>query len=152
MGPLREKGKICKAQWSAIAEAYFDRNETIAQIARDFDVTPPAIRYITRQILAGKDSQQTIARAALRINGSPTTASTHQVGKSERHPNPAFRNFQNRATTSVAEFLSALEVAAGATPTKKLTVIQSACDSLMLAMARLRTEINMTTGKKNDAG
>jgi hypothetical protein len=155
MDPLREKGKICKAQWGAIAEAYFHKRETLAQIARDFNVTAPAIRYITRQIMAGKESQQTVARAASRARVSPRAANARQhAGKPHRRANPSFRDFHNRATSSVAEFLSALEDAAGAMPNKKLTLIQEACDTLMLAMARLRTEINITIArdKRTDAG
>jgi hypothetical protein len=133
MREIRSNGKISAGQWRLIAEAYFERHEPIADIARDFHVTSPAIRYIVKRIAAGHGSRRSHAGEASLLGFTAQPAGElYSEAPSSVHV---------RAIGAIAVFLTALNAAAATGPLRAFSLQKEACHDLVVAMSQLRLEI-----------
>jgi transposase-like protein len=142
MKTAEPRGKLSSEQKDSILEAYFDRDEPVAKIARDNKVTPPAIRYVIRRHAEANEGSDHAKLFASRRAVLAVSALTHHSVASGLDG-----NICRRVTGMVAEFLAALDVAAASSQTEDLVLLQDASDSLMRAIARVRIEVARTLVK-----
>lgn len=160
MANLREKGKIPRKEWPRILSRYAG-NETIAQIARDYGCTAPAIRYIIKRAgmlkrdggAEGPASKQknlpspppARSKASSRPNHQRNAAAvpahvstTVGDGTGSRLLGP---ELCARVTGDVVSVLAALDRAVVESSIASLEVLVDAVDSLMRSAARMRIEL-----------
>jgi transposase-like protein len=140
MAVSREKGKIPHSEWTAI-RARHASGESLASIARQYDCTAPAIRYILRRAHPDR---------ATAHNGDatePTPTKRHWLSRESPDTSPTRSRclispeLHKRITREISIFLVALDAALlGATPSSADTM-HDAADRLMRAAARLLMEL-----------
>jgi hypothetical protein len=151
MGNPRIKGKIPHGEWPQILAKYAG-GETIAQIAREYGCTAPAIRYIIRR--SGR-----LESGSGREDSRPRTSSRGASGHGSRAvPAEALSRLATpaghgttasvlgtqlltRVTGDVVSFFAALDHAVLESSLESLGVLQDAIDSLMRSAARTRIEL-----------
>jgi transposase-like protein len=156
----RIKGKIANTEWPSIVERYLN-GETIANIARSYDCTAPAIRYIVRRSAAFSPMDQPAvsqmpARAAKvekqRVPHSPpppvapAAPSSPAQGRTAASSQPTLnRELVLRANSDVAAFLVALDAAHTRLDAETVEDLRDAADRLLHACARTRLELERLT-------
>jgi hypothetical protein len=161
MANRRQKGKISKSEWPDIL-ARHSAGESLASIARHYECTPPAIRYIV--LREGKSTAErphlaastpaAPSRAAVAARqapkASPAEGARQDTGR--RIPMSALRE---RITSEIAAFLVALDVVSDNSQSS-LDALRAATDRLLRASARVRMELDNTareapTAESDDA-
>lgn len=141
MGIKRQKGKISREEWPAILARSLE-GESLASIARRYNCTAPAIRYIVRRAASQRMDHPGAPGVAKLSSTAGARPASDRAGAARHAPvaplDPAVRD---RVTSDIASFLVALE-AAGADPSmRNLDEVRSATDRLMRAAARTRLEL-----------
>jgi hypothetical protein len=160
----REKGKIPRSEWSTILARYA-KGDTIAQIARDYGCTAPAIRYIVKRngMLTGRGripgvppiqpgtGPSSVGGAVGPIvwpsgRGAPTPAGArrgHQILAAE---------LRRRVSGDIASFLVSLDRADLEGSRHALVELQEASDRLMRSIARTRLELEHLMSEQESKG
>jgi len=147
----RTKGKIPHGEWPQILAKYAGGN-TIAQIARDYGCTAPAIRYIIKR--SGKLKGES-GRAGSRLQASSgiMAGGRNKTVSAAARPRLAARTgcrtkagllrteLVTRVTGDVVSFFAALDHAVLESSVESLSVLQEAIDALMRSAARTRIEV-----------
>jgi transposase-like protein len=148
MEKTRPRGKIPRTEWGAIA-ARHATGESLARIARDYDCTAPAIRYIVRQESA----------SAAKAEGARGAPQTPREDRGVESPPAAAAadsglDFRLRAaiTVEISAFLVALDDAMGEGKTEALQRLREATDRLLRAAARIRIELERPLGEPRKPG
>ncbi len=162
MANVRIRGKIPRAEWPKIA-ARFQNGETFTEIARSYDCTAPAIRYIVGRVPIrgpkGKkmdpDKLEKVAmlvppienRRTTRI-GSTTDRSDISRGRSGLSPDSPTRDLWGRVNTDIATFLAAMDSLLSDDSETNYEALLVATDRLLWASARTRLELERILGSR----
>jgi hypothetical protein len=157
MGSPRIKGKIPHGEWPRILASYAG-GETIAQIAREYDCTAPAIRYIIRRSgkLKGEGSRPRKSNSgALVPRGRAVSAEALSRLVTPADPDATASllgtELLTRVTGDVVSFFAALDDAVLEGSRESLAILQNTIDALMRSAARTRIELGRTLGRKKPA-
>lgn len=158
MAQARTKGKIHNSEWPNILQRHVS-GETIADIARSYHCTAPAIRYIVRRSTAAAEpSNQALKIEEARPLGKPeapepfrAAAVSHGTIKenSARHspqeqsqaPRALNRDLVRKANGDIAAFIVALNAADTNLDVRTVEDLREATDRLLQSCARTRLEI-----------
>ena len=160
MAKRREKGKIPHAECSAIRTRHA-AGESLASIARDYDCTGPAIRYIINR---SPDGEQAASAAASRGDGnsatpaSPSPSSPPPVRPvppvavpDDRRPDdrhagvsPIDPDLRWRVSRDIASFLTVFDSFLTTDSPDRFDQLLDATDRLMRAAARMHIEVERT--------
>jgi hypothetical protein len=161
MANTREKGKIARSEWAEI-NARYQRGEAIAQIARDYHCTAPAIRYIVKRsaglgdavgaMPAREEAELPAEAERSSVAGGAETSSVLPLGrrKAERLARGTGKpgqhllgmELRNRVAGDIASFLVALDHAVLEGSLESIAELQDASDRLMRSTARTRLELD----------
>lgn len=153
MANVRIRGKIPHDEWAKIAERY-RRGETLAEIARGYHCTAPAIRYIVgRTPLKGPKPKQR------RVEAGPDfdTVGTSVSRQSQGQPNQAVRLAHtstgvvwNRMHSEIASFLAAVDALSIEETNENYESLLMATDRLLWGSARTRLEVEEILKKRKN--
>jgi hypothetical protein len=127
----RIKGKIATSEWPSILQRH-QAGEAIAAIARSYQCTPPAIRYILRRRTAG-------------AAGAPAVTETPRPENGRREPGFS-RTLIERVNGDVAAFLVAFETTRTAFNARNARELRRAADRLLQCSAHTRIELDHLSG------
>jgi hypothetical protein len=137
-GQLR---KISRFEWTAIADRHH-QGESFASIARAYNCTPPAIRYIVRREsqLRGGEAVEVPPSTRSRPSAASRSGRTAAAGPSRQMLPTTGLNVGLRDSTTgeVANFLVAFDSALEGTTAHALEALRGATDRLLRAVARVR--------------
>lgn len=155
MAKRREKGKIPHAEWSAIRTRHA-AGESLASIARDYDCTGPAIRYIINR---PPDGEQAVPAAAAQGDGSPAASASASLPppppartvpqasvQEDRRPGVSSidSDLRWRVSRDIASFLTVFDSFLTTDSPDRFDQLLDATDRLMRAAARMRIEVERT--------
>jgi hypothetical protein len=151
---VRLRGKIHRDEWPKIFER-FKNGETLAAIARSYECTAPAIRYIiarTRSLRRGD-----VDLAASRPSGRDSQRS-EPVGRRDRKRSPLPQTSSNfasneiwrRVNTDIATFLAAMDDVVQTDSESAYEDLLGATDRLLWASARTRLELEKVLASRKD--
>jgi transposase-like protein len=147
MPGVREKGKIAHTEWPKIVERY-QAGESIAQIARHYGCTAPAIRYIIKRSDGLRDGVEPSGRGRVPVpSGRPSAAAVTETPASlAPFPRRTTRGvlaaeLRKRISGDIACFLVALDQAVVDGSAGSTAELQEATDRLMRSTARIRLEL-----------
>lgn len=163
MAKRREKGKIPHSEWPAIRMRYA-AGESLASIARDYECTGPAIRYIVNRADAGgavpqssPDAAEPTLRSALadvqapRSEGPvalrPELAGGAPVGRLDGGRSDGAGidpDLRWRVSSEIASFLAVFDSFLTDNSPEGYDELLSATDRLMRVAARTRIELERT--------
>jgi hypothetical protein len=156
------KGKIPRGEWPQILAKYAAR-ETIAQIAREYACTAPAIRYIIRRSgrLDGQSGGER-SRPGRSSGGAPGRRGRALSAEAlSRLVRPAGNGatasllgaeLLSRVTGDVVSFFAALDHAVLEGSLESIGILQNTIDALMRSAARTRIELGRTLHRDTLAG
>jgi hypothetical protein len=158
---VRIRGKIPREEWPKIA-ARFQNGETFTEIARSYDCTAPAIRYIVGRVpirgLKGKkmdpDKLEKVAMLVPPIENRRTTRigtsdrSNISRGRSSLSPDSPTRDIWGRVNTDIATFLAAMDSLISDDNDTNYEALLAATDRLLWASARTRLELERILGSR----
>ena len=154
MENVRIRGKIPHEEWPKIADRY-RRGETLAQIARSYRCTAPAIRYIVARVpLKGKGTkakQRSIGAAA-----ADGTGPSFSLRPPERPSQPAPLTristgvVWNRMHSEIASFLGAVDALSIEESDANYETLLMATDRLLWGSARTRLEVEEILKKRKE--
>jgi len=149
---VRTRGKIQREEWPKIS-ARFQNGETLTQIARTYDCTPPAIRYIVGRTLGSGSTKSKRRRASPaesptneRLTGSEGSQSAQQreFRNAARDPNrrrSTGNEIWQRINNDVATFLTAMDALFVHETDQNYEELLRATDRLLWASARTRLDL-----------
>ena len=161
MPNVRIRGKIPRDEWPKIAARY-QNGETLTEIARSYDCTAPAIRYIVGRvpIRGGKgkmdrDKLEKVAMLAPPIEnwrttriGSTENRSEISRGRGSFSPDSETRDLWGRVNTDIATFLAAMDSLLADDSDNNYEALLAATDRLLWASARTRLELERILGNR----
>jgi len=153
---VRIRGKIRHEEWPKIA-ARFESGDTLAEIARSYGCTPPAIRYIVGRASANAGK----TRPSRGISGTPNAeAEFGPAGSargSDRGMHPPIRDFAaagqeiwGRINNDIASFLAAMDALFTNVSDRNYEALLKATDRLLWASARTRLELERVIGNRRE--
>lgn len=149
------RGKISRDEWPKILER-FRQGEPLAQIARSYECTAPAIRYIVRRIFDGdrRAEASAVAQPAAAVLRPEAVASLshapQRVGARSVLPRvvttgaSSGNEIWGRVNNDIATFLTALDDLLSSESDTNYENLLSAADRLLLASAHTRLELERT--------
>lgn len=158
---VRIRGKIPREQWPKIA-ARFHGGETLTEIARSYDCTAPAIRYIVgrtpmrgakgKSMAVEKPEKVSVfapsgeGRRTTQADGSQSLdASRGRVGSTAVSET---REIWGRVNTDIATFLAAMDSLVSDDCDANYEALLAATDRLLWAGARTRLEAERILGSR----
>lgn len=157
---VRARGKIRHEEWPKINER-FQRGETLAEIARIYGCTSPAIRYILGRIGNGRANQM-VSRGAEpaayeqdteRSSRAARTASLAQsTGRGNAAMSSAGNEIWSRINNDIATFLAAMDGLFSGDSDKNYENLLKATDRLLWASARTRLEVERVLAERRAPG
>jgi hypothetical protein len=149
MGNPRIRGKIPHVEWPKIARRV-GSGESLAAVAREYECTPPAIRYIVKRMsLKGTDGSRPAERRGEvhPVEVPPQPAESAQAFSSQRRTRaqpPTSGEIWSRVNSDIANFLTAADAFFTADNVQNRTELLDATDRLLRASARARTVLERT--------
>lgn len=149
MGNPRIRGKIPHAEWPKIARR-IGSGESLAAVARAYECTPPAIRYIVQRMsLKGTDGLRPAER---RGEVHPVEVPSQQAESAQaflsqrqtRAQTPTSSEIWSRVNSDIANFLTAADEFFTTDNLRNRTVLLDATDRLLRASARARMVLEGT--------
>jgi hypothetical protein len=152
---VRIRGKIPHEEWPKIADRY-RRGETLAQIARSYNCTAPAIRYIVARVpLKGKGTkanQRSIGSSATGDRASPSFSL--RPPERPNQPAPLIHTSTgvvwNRMHSEIASFLAAVDALSNEETDANYETLLMATDRLLWGSARTRLEVEEILKKRKE--
>jgi hypothetical protein len=148
---LRIRGKIPHEEWPKIAERY-RRGETLAEIARRYHCTAPAIRYIVGRIpLKGSKATRRQAGAGPdfdTVGASFSRQSQGQPNQTVRLAHTSTGVVWNRMHSEIASFLAAVDALSTEETSENYESLLIATDGLLWGSARTRLEVEEILKKR----
>jgi hypothetical protein len=158
---VRIRGKIPREEWPKIA-ARFHGGETLTEIARSYDCTAPAIRYIVgRTPVRGAKGKSMAVEKPEKVSvfvpsgGARRTTQAdalHSVdnsrGRAGASPASETRDIWGRVNTDIATFLAAMDSLVSDDCDANYESLLAATDRLLWAGARTRLEVERILGSR----
>jgi len=150
----RARGKIRHEEWPKIAER-FQHGETLAENARSYGCTPPAIRYIVGRVLGG------VTGSAGRAPPAGLTAQDAERSRGTAAPSPARgttpssaagNDIWSRINNDIATFLAAMDALFTQESDLNYESLLAATDRLLWASARTRLELERVLAGRRTHG
>lgn len=149
----RVRGKIPHEEWPKIVER-FQRGQTLAEIARSYGCTPPAIRYIVGR--AGGPSVP--AGHSARLNAREIEPSSAPTGRTSLPQSSGMRrapvasaggnDIWGRINNDIAGFLAAMDALFTSENDRNYESLLAATDRLLWASARTRLEVERVLAER----
>jgi hypothetical protein len=155
---VRIRGKIPHEEWPRIAER-FRIGETLAEIARSYHCTAPAIRYIVARTPAraakaksDKNKQGVLAvpPATDRARRSSRFRPGEERGPPARTSGAATNSIWSRMNSDIASFLAAINALSSEDSDENYEALLMATDRLLWASARTRLEVEELLRKRKE--
>lgn len=148
MSKARIRGKIRREEWPKIMER-FRKGETLADIARSYECTAPAIRYIIRRADNDEVKRENVTRAAsARSEAGRATAQVvsvepriHQARRSGEETQRAGEKIWERVSGDIASFLAGMDAISLNDSDENYEALLLATDRLLRSSARTRVEV-----------
>lgn len=151
MANPRIRGKIPHAEWPKIAQR-FTGGESLTAIARDYQCTAPAIRYIVRRTASAARSSDTESNAAMHHAGAAARPSRsgeiYPVRRRAEAETPIASAIWSRVNSDITNFLAAVDALFAADTGQNRNALLGATDRLLRASARTRMELEHIFGMK----
>ena len=155
MRNVRIRGKISKEEWPKIATR-FQNGETFTQIARSYNCTAPAIRYIVQRA-SNREGRRKVEREAqskialLTPLGSARRPS--RPGSPNSLSNSPMKEIWSRINIDIATFLTAMDSLSSDDTEDNYRALLDATDRLLWGSARTRLELEriLSNAKKGHA-
>jgi len=141
LSKARIRGKIRREEWPKIM-ARFRKGETLADIARSYECTAPAIRYIVRradQVPAKAD--HTVSPPPVRSENDRTTAQVVSVGSRIQPIRRSPEEIWDRVSSDIASFLAGMDAISLNDSDENYEALLLATDRLLRSSASTRVEI-----------
>jgi hypothetical protein len=147
MPTKRSKGKIPRSEWSVIVGRRA-AGESLARIARDYDCSAPAIRYIVEQWKV-RSAMPRAPDGARESGGAPDNAPARRPMEEEAPPAgelgsaalATVSGMRERVSSDIASFLVVFDSALISSSPENVARLLAATDRLMRAAARIRIEL-----------
>lgn len=139
----REKGKIPHTEWPAIRSRHA-AGESLASIARHYDCTGPAIRYIINRLEGGDqhDIDQPPADTSQDDRPAAIMAPSPPAGRPAAQRAPIIDpDLRRRVSSEIASFLAIFDGCLADNTEESYEQLLEATDRLMRAAARTRIEL-----------
>ena len=153
MANVRIRGKIPHEEWPKIAERY-RQGETLAEIARHYHCTAPAIRYIVSRIPAkGTKAKQRRASSVPAFDTVHTSVSLQPHGQRNQAGHFAHTStgvVWNRMHSEIAAFLAAVNALSAEETDENYETLLMATDRLLWGSARTRLEVEEILKKRRE--
>ncbi len=149
MGNPRIRGKIPHAEWPKIARRVAS-GESLAAMAREYQCTPPAIRYIVQRMSLKRTDGPHPAELHGEVHHVDVTpqqaesALTFSSQRQTRAQTPTSSEIWSRVNSDIANFLTAADVFFTADNPQNRNVLLDATDRLLRASARARMMLEST--------
>lgn len=151
---VRARGKIPREEWSRIVDR-FRKGETLAGIARRYQCTAPAIRYIVQRSdkLSGSAASDRVVEQDNR-RADPGGGRDREQGRmpslKEVASNSVGNDIWSRVNTDIATFLAAVDDLFVTNSDGNYEALLEATDRLLWASARTRLELErLIAGRKS---
>jgi len=143
----RLRGKIPHSEWPRIAER-FASGESLTAIARSYDCTAPAIRYIVKRQPRGSSSleknvvrKHVLAPASYHSNSATHGDRVHTQPETRRPDAITSARLWTRVNHDIASFLAAMDdLMANESEANEIALLEAA-DRLLRASALTKVEI-----------
>jgi hypothetical protein len=150
---VRIRGKIPHEEWPKIADR-FRRGETLTQIARSYNCTAPAIRYIVARVpLKGTKAKQRSIGAAAAAERADLSFGLRPPDRRSR-PAPLTHTSTgvvwNRMHSEIASFLGAVDALSMEETDANYETLLMATDRLLWGSARTRLEVEEILKKRRE--
>ena len=144
---IRARGKIPHHEWPKIAER-FRNGETLAEIARSYQCTAPAIRYIVGRVSTQAEEADTDGGERADTAAPAPGDATVQVLTVKPRAQPG-RRFEgsppgpiwDRVSSEIASFLAGMDALSEDDSDENYEALLVATDRLLWASARTRLEV-----------
>jgi uncharacterized protein (DUF433 family) len=145
---VRIRGKIRREEWPKIAER-FRKGETLTEIARSYQCTAPAIRYII-----ARASSRPAKGKALAL-GTPNRPPPGDRGRSLGNVRalevaPSAKEIWSRINNDIATFLAAMDALSLNESDGAYEALLMATDRLLWASARTRLEVEQILKRRKE--
>lgn len=161
MANVRIRGKIPREEWPKIA-ARFHSGETLTEIARSYDCTAPAIRYIVgrtpvrgakgRSMVTDKPEKASVLMPSGETKRPVQADAMHSLdasrGRAGSSPASETRDIWGRVNTDIATFLTAMDSLVSDDCDDNYEALLAATDRLLWAGARTRLEVERILGSR----
>jgi hypothetical protein len=158
---VRIRGKISREEWPKIA-ARFHGGETLTEIARSYDCTAPAIRYIVgRTPVRGAKGKSVVAEKPEKVSMFVPSGEARRTGQADGLHSPdtgrgrvgasaasETRDIWGRVNTDIATFLAAMDSLVSDDCDANYEALLAATDRLLWAGARTRLEVERILGSR----
>jgi hypothetical protein len=154
MARKREKGKIPHGEWPNILARY-RKGETMAELARAYGCTAPAIRYILKRsgVPNGPAGERaTVSHSATARPEAPSTMTTTAPSLRPIRAHFLGPELRRRVSGDVASFLVALDYVDLEGSLESMANLQEATDRLMRSAARTRLELERLLSGQEASG
>jgi hypothetical protein len=140
---VRIRGKIPREEWPKIAER-FGKGESLAEIARGYNCTAPAIRYIVQRTQGDETKRDNRGHAVAPLRSDGGGRATAQVVSVESRVQASRRSANeiwNRVSSDIASFLAGMDAISMNESDENYEALLLATDRLLRSSARTRLEI-----------
>jgi hypothetical protein len=158
---VRIRGKIPREEWPKIA-ARFRGGETLTEIARSYDCTAPAIRYIVgrtptrgvkgKSMVVDKPEKVSVFVPSSEPRRAAQAAALHPLetskGRVAASSVSETRDIWGRVNTDIATFLAAMDSLVSDDSDANYEAVLAATDRLLWASARTRLEVERILGSR----
>jgi hypothetical protein len=155
MAGKREKGKVPRSEWPNILARY-RKGETMAELARAYGCTAPAIRCIRKRsgVPTGEGGGERGAAVSHGSAARPEASSTMTAAPSLRpiRGHILGPELRQRVSRDVASFLVALDDVDLEGSPESMANLQEATDRLMRSAARTRLELEQLLSGQEASG
>ena len=147
---MRIRGKIRREEWPKIAER-FRKGETLTEIARSYQCTAPAIRYI----VARASTRSARGRMEAPVLGTPSRPPSEDRRQSPDNVRPLevaprTREIWSRINNDIATFLAAMDALSLNESDGNYEALLMATDRLLWASARTRLELEQILKRRKE--
>ncbi len=149
MANVRIRGKIRREEWPKIAER-FRKGETLTEIARSYQCTAPAIRYIIARASSRPAKGKALAPGT--PNRPPLGDRGRSLGNNVRalEVAPPTMEIWSRINNDIATFLAAMDALSLNESDGAYEVLLMATDRLLWASARTRLEVEQILKRRKE--
>lgn len=151
----RIRGKIRHEEWPKIAARYRG-GETLTEIARSYNCTAPAIRYIVNRVSSRSAKGRKVDRDMPRPLVLPDHASTVAPADARRKSHVASSlqttGLWDRINSDIATYLAAMDSLATEDSDANYEALLDATDQLLRATARTRLALERVIGNRKKPG
>lgn len=147
MANVRIRGKIPREEWAKIA-ARFHNGDSLTEIARSYNCTAPAIRYIVARVSArgAKGKKMDRDKPQIAVLAPADNRRAMRIGSVP--PGSPMRDIWGRINTDIATFLAAMDSLSSDDSDDNYEALLDATDRLLWASARTRLELERILGNR----